>query len=351
MMNFYEIADKLIQSHKLDKEEWNYLLEQNTSEGMEYLRCAAKKLTEEKFGNQIYLRGLIEFTNICKKDCYYCGIRCSNRKVERYRLTKDEILDCCRKGYKLGLRTFVLQGGEDSRFTSEILCDLIKSIRTEFPDCAVTLSVGEWDRESYESFYRAGAQRYLLRQETSDEVHYNKLHPAGQKYSTRIECLKNIKEIGYQTGCGFLVGSPYQTRDCIVKDLLFLQEFKPHMVGIGPFIPAAGTPFAGEPAGSVSLTLLLLSCIRLMLPTVLLPATTALATLGEDGRIQGLLHGANVIMPNLSPGGVRKKYALYDNKLSERTEAAEHIAWLKDLLGENGFAVALSRGDAPGFAE
>lgn len=345
------IADKLIETHTLSGAEWKGLLENRTSEAAELLQNAARKVTDAVFGREVYIRGLIEFTNICKQDCYYCGIRCSNNEVNRYRLTEEEILACCKTGYELGLRTFVLQGGEDAYFTDEKLCELVSHIHKEFPECAITLSVGERSRESYERLLAAGAERFLLRQETSDEEHYKMLHPERQKYSTRIECLNNLKEIGYQTGCGFLVGSPHQTTDCIVKDMLFLQEFKPQMVGIGPFIPAKNTPFENEAAGSVELTLFLLSCIRLMLPTLLLPATTALATLGLDGRMQGLRHGANVIMPNLSPASVRKHYALYDNKAASGTEAAEHLEELRALLEGNGFTMATSRGDAPGFAK
>lgn len=350
-MTVIAIVEKLISTHVLSEEEWTHLLVNRTPEAEADLREAARKCTDKVYGKEVFLRGLIEFTNFCKQDCYYCGIRCSNRTVTRYRLTEEEILTCCRQGYELGLRTFVLQGGEDAYFTEKRICRLVERIHEEFPDCAITLSVGEWKKESYERFFAAGAERYLLRQETSDEAHFGKLHPEKQTLSTRVECLKNLKEIGFQTGCGFLVGSPYQTTECIVKDLLFLQEFRPHMVGIGPFIPAANTPFEGEAAGSVSLTLFLLSCIRLMLPNVLLPATTALASLGQDGRIRGLMHGANVIMPNLSPSSVRKHYALYDNKAASGTEAAEHKKELEALLASKGFTTAISRGDAPGFAK
>ena len=350
-MTPHQIADKLIKTHVLSEDEWKELLENRTPEVAQKLQSAAREVTDAVFGREVFLRGLIEFTNICRQDCYYCGIRCSNKEVNRYRLTEEEILSCCKTGHELGLRTFVLQGGEDAYFTDERLCKLVTRIHKEFPECAITLSVGERSRESYEKLHAAGAERFLLRQETSDEAHFGKLHPDKQMLSTRVECLHNLKEIGYQTGCGFLVGSPFQTMDCIVKDLLFLQGFRPQMVGIGPFIPAQNTPFAKEAAGSVELTLFLLSCIRLMLPKVLLPATTALATLGLDGRMQGLLHGANVIMPNLSPVSVRKNYALYDNKAASGTEAAEHLVQLQELLEVAGFTMATSRGDAPGFAK
>lgn len=350
-MTLYQIADKLIETQHLSGAEWKQLLEGYSPELATELQKAARQVTDEVFGRGVFLRGLIEFTNVCRQDCYYCGIRCSNKEVSRYRLGEDEMIECCRQGYELGLRTFVLQGGEDAYFTDARLTGLVTRIHKAFPECAITLSVGERSRESYERLYAAGAERFLLRQETSDEEHFRRLHPEGQSLSARVNCLQNLKKIGYQTGCGFLVGSPCQTTDCIVKDLLFLQEFQPHMVGIGPFIPAQNTPFAKEAAGSVEFTLFLLSCIRLMLPQVLLPATTALATLGLDGRMQGLLCGANVIMPNLSPGKVRKLYTLYDKKVSEGTEAAEHLEELQQLLERNGFTMAISRGDAPGFAK
>ena len=346
-----KIAEKLVKEHSLSAGEWHLLLEHPTQEIAEFLCKKAGEVTERIFGRQVYVRGLIEFTNICKKDCYYCGIRKSNSCVERYRLTEEEILACCKEGYEAGLRTFVLQGGEDGYFTEERICALVREIHRKYPDCAITLSVGEWEKESYERFFEAGAERYLLRQETSNAEHYAMLHPENQKHSTRVECLKNLKDIGYQTGCGFLVGSPYQTIDCIVEDLLFLERFRPQMVGIGPFLPAKNTPFEGEKAGSSELTLFLLSAIRLMLPEVLLPATTALGTARSDGRLQGLRHGANVIMPNLSPVRVREKYALYDHKAHSGNESAEHLETLRTELAKENFTVAISRGDAPGFAK
>ncbi len=346
-----ELINKLTQEHTLSFTEWKCLLQNPSKAAAEYLRDRAREVTDRVFGRQVYVRGLIEFTNICKKDCYYCGIRKSNSCVERYRLTEEEVLVCCQDGYEAGLRTFVLQGGEDGYFTEERLCALVGEIHKRYPDCAITLSVGEWEKESYERFYAAGAERYLLRQETANEEHYGKLHPENQKFSTRVDCLDNLKDIGYQTGCGFLVGSPYQTIECIIEDLLFLERFRPQMVGIGPFLPAKNTPFEAEKAGSSELTLFLLSAIRLMLPEVLLPATTALGTARSDGRLQGLLHGANVIMPNLSPVRVREKYALYDNKVHSGNEAAEHLEALRLELAKENFTVAISRGDAPGFAK
>lgn len=351
MKEQWAAAEKLVKKEPLSRDEWRAILENPDTELIGFLRKNARTVTDRVFGRQVYVRGLIEFTNICKKDCYYCGIRKSNHEVERYRLTEEEILECCREGYEAGLRTFVLQGGEDGHYTEERICNLVKEIHKTYPECAITLSVGEWEKESYKKFFEAGAERFLLRQETANKEHYGKLHPKGQNFSNRMKCLYDLKEIGYQTGCGFLVGSPYQSLDCIIDDLLFLEAFRPQMVGIGPFLPAKNTPFEDAAAGSSELTLLLLSVIRLMLPEILLPATTALGTARSDGRLQGLLHGANVIMPNLSPKRVREKYALYDNKVHGGTEAAEHLEALRTELSKENFIVAISRGDAPGFAK
>lgn len=297
------------------------------------------------YGNKVFIRGLIEFTNYCKNDCYYCGIRKSQKCTSRYRLTPEQILDCCKSGYGLGFRTFVLQGGEDPHWNDDKLCDLIYRIKAEHPDCAVTLSVGERSRDSYQRLFDAGADRYLLRHETADTVHYGSLHPSSLTLEHRMKCLYNLKDIGYQVGCGFMVGSPGQTLEHIIKDLRFIEEFQPHMIGIGPFLPAAGTPFAKEAAGSAERTLRLLSIIRLMHPHVLLPATTALGTAEADGRERGILAGANVIMPNLSPKDVRKKYMLYDNKIATGDEAAESVASLRTSMENIGYEVVTARGD------
>jgi len=300
---------------------------------------------EEIYGRDVYLRGLIEFTNYCKNDCLYCGIRRSNRSADRYRLTEKQILDCCQTGYQLGFRTFVLQGGEDPFYTDERLCSIVREIKKLYPDCAVTLSVGERSRESYARLREAGADRYLLRHETADAGHFAKIHPGELSLEQRIRCLRDLKELGYQVGCGFMVGSPYQTIDSIVADLEFIKEFQPHMVGIGPFIPHHSTPFAKEPAGSLELTLYLLAIVRLMLPDVLLPATTALGTIHPRGRELGLLAGANVVMPNLSPTEVRSKYLLYDNKICTGDEAAECRRCLERRVESVGYKIVVSRGD------
>ena len=309
------------------------------------LAAKADAVRRREYGDAVYIRGLIEVSNICKNDCLYCGIRRSNKACERYRLTDEEILACCDSGYALGFRTFVMQGGEDAAFTDDRLCALISRIKQRYPDCAVTLSLGERSRESYARLKAAGADRYLLRHETADATHYAALHPATMALDTRLQCLRDLRELGFQVGCGFMVGSPGQTPETLAQDLKFIETFQPDMCGIGPFIPHAATPFADQPAGSVALTCYLLSVIRLICPQVLLPATTALGTLAEDGREQGLRAGANVVMPNLSPTDVRGKYELYNNKLSTGAESAEALEQLKLCVAAAGYTVVTSRGD------
>ena len=311
------------------------------------LYAAARTVREERYGKEVYLRGLIEFTSHCRNDCRYCGLRRSNAHAKRYRLTAGQILACCDEGYRLGFRTFVLQGGEDPAYTDDVLCDLVRRIRAAHPSCAVTLSIGERPRESYEHYFEAGAERYLLRQETSNPWHYGKLHPAELSLANRKRCLRDLKDIGYQVGCGIMVGSPYQTWDHVVEDLLWMREFQPHMVGIGPFIPHRDTPFCDRPAGTLKDTLHLLAVIRLMLPEVLLPATTALGTIDPLGRERGLLAGANVVMPNLSPRDVRGKYLLYDGKICTGDEAAECRHCMERRVARVGYRVVEKRGDHP----
>lgn len=323
------------------------LLEQRTAESAEILRAAAVETARKTFGNRVYLRGLIEFTNYCKNDCYYCGIRCSNQKAERYRLTPEVILACCDAGYDLGFRTFVLQGGEDSWWTDDKLCSLIAAIKENHPDCALTLSIGERSRDSYAALKQAGADRYLLRHETANACHYRRLHPPALKLENRIRCLYDLKDLGYQVGAGMMVGAPGQTLANLVEDLQFLQKLQPHMVGMGPFLRHRDTPFANEPDGSAELTLYLLSMVRLLLPKVLLPATTALGTALEGGRERGILHGANVVMPNLSPADVRSKYLLYHDKLATGAESANGLAQLRRNLKAIGYEAVVARGDAP----
>ena len=340
------LIDKLHQEQMLTAEEFHRLLANRSEETDQYARELANQVRQEVYGNKIYVRGLIEFTNYCKNDCYYCGIRKSNRNADRYRLTEEEILTCCENGYELGFRTFVLQGGEDPYYTDERMESIIRKIKKGWPDCALTLSIGEKSYDSYKRFKEAGADRYLLRHETADEVHYGQLHPENQKLSERMDCLWNLKKLGYQVGAGFMVGSPGQTDDCLAEDLVFLQKLKPQMVGIGPFIPHHDTRFAQEPAGSVELTLYLLSVIRIMLPKVLLPATTALGTMDPRGREKGLERGANVVMPNLSPVKNRKAYELYDNKICTGEEAAECRGCLSRRVESVGYHLVSDRGDA-----
>lgn len=343
-----ELFDKLYQDTQLTETEYKELLELHTDKEIaEYGFELARKRQKETFGNEVYTRGLIEISNYCKNDCIYCGIRRSNQNAERYRLSEEEILSCCESGYALGFRTFVLQGGEDGYYTDVLLEDLLHKIKAAYPDCAITLSLGERSRESYERLYAAGADRYLLRHETANEAHYGKLHPAEMSLKSRKQCLYTLKKIGYQVGCGIMVGSPYQTVDNLVEDLTFMKALNPHMVGIGPFIPQKDTPFGEMEQGSLEMTLFLLAIIRLMLPKVLLPATTALGTIHSRGRELGILAGGNVVMPNLSPVKVRKKYALYDNKICTGEEAAECRGCLGNRMESIGYKLVVSRGDSP----
>ena len=340
-----ELIDKLYKNHNLEKEEFIYLIENFDKDTSEYLFSLAQTTSQEHFQKEVYIRGLIEFTNYCKNDCYYCGIRRSNKNVSRYRLNKEEILSCCQNGYELGFRTFVLQGGEDLAFTDEIMIEIIKAMREGYPDCAITLSIGEKSYDQYQAYYEAGANRFLLRHETANEEHYKKLHPESLSLENRKECLRNLKKIGYQVGTGFMVGSPYQTPECLAEDLAFIKELSPQMVGIGPFIPHKETPFKDFPAGSMDLTLFLIGMLRLMLPNALIPATTALGTIDPKGREKGILSGSNVLMPNLSPIGVRKKYELYDNKICTGEEAAECNVCLRNRVSSIGYNVVEKRGD------
>lgn len=345
MQRNYEIIDRIEQTGNIDRETLELLLTTEDGALKEYLAAKARETAQRIYGNQVYIRGLIEFTNYCRNDCYYCGIRRSNGCAERYRLSKEEILSCCKNGYELGFRTFVLQGGEDGFYTDGRICEIVSEIKNRYPDCAVTLSIGERERESYEAFFKAGADRYLLRHETADEAHYKELHPEEMSFQHRMRCLRELKKIGYQTGCGFMVGSPYQTFDTLYEDLQFIRELQPEMVGIGPFIPQKDTPFGKMQAGTIERTLRLLSIIRLLHPSVLLPATTALGTIHPKGRELGILAGANVVMPNLSPVAVREKYKLYDNKICTGDEAAECRYCMERRMESIGYQVAVDRGD------
>lgn len=345
MKNGRDVARAVRLRRDISREELAFLLETEDGNAREGLRCEAQEEARAAFGGDIYIRGLIEFTNYCRNDCYYCGIRRGNASASRYRLSKEEIMSCCEQGHALGFRTFVLQGGEDPYFTDEAVCDIVSSIRAAYPDCAITLSIGERERGSYEAFYRAGANRYLLRHETADAGHYGMLHPAEMSLSHRMQCLRDLKEIGYQTGCGFMVGSPGQTIDTLYADLRFILDLRPEMVGIGPFIPQKDTPFGGEAPGTLDRTLRLISVLRLLLPNALIPATTALGTIHPKGREMGILAGANVVMPNLSPVSVREKYALYDHKICTGDEAAECRACLDRRVAAIGYRVVTARGD------
>ena len=344
-MEVINIIEKLKKEQTATKEELVFLLENITDEELKVLRRKAQVTAIMNFRKDIYIRGLIEISNYCKNDCLYCGIRRSNKNAVRYRLTKEQILSCCDIGYELGFRTFVMQGGEDPYFTDEVMCDIIHTVKSKYPGCAITLSLGERGKESFKRLYDAGADRYLLRHETADPGHYKKLHPPALNYENRIRSLYELKEIGFQTGAGFMVGSPFQTTENLADDLLFIKALEPQMCGIGPFIPHKDTIFADKPHGSLRMTLILLSIIRLMHPKILLPATTALGTIDPKGRELGILHGANVVMPNLSPREHRADYALYDNKACTGEEAAECIQCLSRRLNSIGYQIVTDRGD------
>ena len=344
-----QLAQKLIGDGRLEREEYETLIRCHTKETDELLSARAREIREQIYGKKVYIRGLIEFSNICDNDCYYCGIRKSNEKVCRYHMSKKEILSCVDMGYELGFRTFVLQGGERKANSDAWICDTVREIKAHHPDCAVTLSVGERSFESYEAFYRAGAERFLLRHETADEAHYRKLHPEDMSLQNRMRCLWDLKRIGYQTGSGFMVGSPWQTPATLAEDLLFLEELQPEMVGIGPFIHHADTPFGTFPDGTLEDTLFFISVLRILLPKALLPATTALGTIQPNGRELGILAGANVVMPNLSPASARGNYMLYQNKLNTGAEGAEGLDTLKKRMAQLGYEITVSRGDAPNF--
>ena len=340
-----ELVGKLYETHDLTDEELISLINSNDSEVSELLRQRADETRQEYYGKKVFLRGLIEISSFCKNNCFYCGIRRDNKNAQRYRLSREEILSCCENGYELGFRTFVMQGGEDAFYDDRFMCDIISEIKNRYPECAVTLSLGERSAQSYKRMKEAGADRYLLRHETADVELYKKLHPNNMSLENRKKCLFKLKKLGYQVGAGFMVGAPFQTVENLVSDLRFLQDLQPQMIGIGPFIPHHDTPFADEKQGSLELTLRLLGIIRLMFPKVLLPATTALGTISPTGREMGLKTGCNVIMPNLSPVKVRKKYDLYDNKICTGEEAAECKGCLQRRVQSAGYEIVSERGD------
>ena len=340
------LIDQLAGNRDLTDSEFMDLLTKMTEEDASYLYERARAAQIDSYGKTVFLRGLIEFTNICRNDCYYCGIRRSNQNADRYRLSEEQILQCCRQGYALGFRTFVLQGGEDPFYSDERMVPIVRAIRQAYPDCAITLSLGERSRDSYQALFDAGADRYLLRHETANEDHYRFLHPAELRLQNRKECLFALREIGYQVGAGMMIGAPGQTTEHLVEDLRFLQELRPHMIGIGPFIPHKDTPFHAEQPGALSDTLHLLAILRLLFPQVLLPATTALGTIHPQGRELGILAGANVIMPNLSPTNVRGKYLLYDGKICTGDEAAECHRCMERRMEKIGYHISVERGDS-----
>lgn len=343
MAEIGQLVGKLAEKRDLSDSELKFLIE--NEEATALLGEAADKVRREVYGDMVFIRGLIEMTNFCRNNCLYCGIRRGNTEAVRYRLSEEEIMECCRDGYALGFRTFVLQGGEDLYFNDERMCGIVSSIRKAYPDVAITLSLGERTRESYQALFDAGANRYLLRHETATEEHYRALHPAELSLANRKRCLLDLKEIGYQVGSGFMVGSPFQTTECLIADLRFLQELDPDMIGIGPFIPHEKTPFADKKQGGLTLTLRMLSILRLMFPHALLPSTTALGTIDPNGRELGLKAGANVVMPNLSPASVRRLYDLYENKISSGEESAQCREMLEKRVINAGYRVVTNIGN------
>lgn len=342
-MNSRKIIDLIAESKNADKDMLLTIINDKNCD--EYLFTVADRIRRQNYGTDVFIRGLIEISNYCKNNCYYCGIRRSNNNTVRYRLTTDDILSCCETGYSLGFRTFVLQGGEDGYFTDSILCEIIGKIKKKYPDCAVTLSMGERTEESYNTLFEAGADRYLLRHETACKSHYEKLHPEEMSFENRMKCLETLKKIGYQTGAGFMVGSPFQTTENLADDLLFLKKLQPEMVGIGPFISQKETPFKDFQNGDLRTTLVMVSLTRLLLPYSLIPSTTALGTISPNGRELGLRAGANVVMPNLSPVRYRKLYSLYDNKICMDEEAAESKNLLTQKIEAAGYKIVTDRGD------
>lgn len=342
--NVRELLDRLPEGYEPSVLEWEFLIAGEYDRNLLYAK--ADEVRRKHYGTDVYIRGLIEISSYCKNDCLYCGIRRSNLKAQRYRLSEEEILSCCEKGYGLGFRTFVLQGGEDSYFTTKRVARIVQNMKERYPDCAVTLSLGERERGDYEVWYEAGADRYLLRHETAGKEHYQKLHPPEMSYEHRIQCLKDLQQIGYQTGCGFMVGSPFQCMEELIADMRLLRELQPHMVGIGPFIPHHDTPFLEYAQGSLTQTLTMVALTRLVLPRTLLPSTTALGTIHPEGREMGLKAGANVVMPNLSPAAVRGQYSLYDNKICTGDEAAEGIESMRRRVAAAGYHVVIDRGDS-----
>ena len=344
-MRNIELIDKLHKEQKLTRDEWTELLSTYTEEDRLYAAKLAREVADTIYGKDIYIRGIVEFSNICSRNCLYCGLRAGNAKLERYRLTEDDIYSCCEDGYRYGFRTFVLQSGEDPYYDTEMICRIVSRLKKDFPDCAITLSIGEKTYEEYKAYKEAGADRYLLRHETANEEHYGKLHPENMSWKNRMRCLDDLKKLGYQTGCGVMIGSPYQTVECLVDDMLYMAELKPEMIGLGPFLPHSDTPFKDEPKGSYEMTLFMISLCRLMLPNALIPATTALGTIKPNGREQGVLAGANVIMPNLSPVKVRDKYMLYDNKICTGDTSSECRGCIEKRMETIGYKVVISRGD------
>ncbi len=343
-MKIIKLIDKLYENNNLDYDEIVFILNNIEEAGKDYLIQKAHETRMKTYGNKVFFRGLIEFTNHCIKGCKYCGINSKNSNISRYRLELDDILLCCEMGYNLGYKTFVLQGGEDNYYTDDKVIETIKTIKSRYPNVAITLSIGEKSYKSYEMYFNAGADRYLLRHETANRELFQRIH-TNTSYDNRIDCLWNLKKIGYQVGAGFMVGIPNQTKEDLAMDMIFLKRLEPEMVGIGPFIPHKDTIYKDEIGGTLEDTITMIALTRLFLPYSLLPATTALGTISPMGREKGLKAGANVIMPNLSPINVREKYSLYNGKISSLNEVAEFKDLIEKSIVSSGFTIDMSRGD------
>jgi biotin synthase len=308
------------------------------------LFAMADDIRKRYFKDEVHIRGIIEFSNYCMKNCFYCGLRRDNKTIERYRISEDEIIDTALKAGELGYKTILLQSGEDGGYTIEGLCAIIKRIRSNL-DCAITLSLGEKSFDEYRSLRDAGADRYLLRFETSDRGLFNKLKP-DSSYENRLDCIKNLKKLGFQVGSGFMVGLPGQTYEILADDILLLRELDLDMIGIGPFLSHHNTPLGNSASGTLDLTLRALAIIRILMPDVHIPATTAMGTVEKGGREKALQCGANVIMPNVTPIKYRKYYEIYPNKICIDDAPSDCRACIEGMLKSLGRAAATNKGDS-----
>ena len=338
--NFFSVLEKAKTSSALTPEDLVTLLSA-TEEQIPQLMAAADAVRLQTVGNQVHLRGIIEFSSYCSQRCCYCGLRADNKKIQRYRLTPEQILDTARAAVETGYRTLVLQSGEDTLFSEKCIAELTAEIKKM--DVAVTLSCGERSYKTYQLWREAGADRYLIKQETADPALYRCLRP-GHTLQQRLQCQHWLKELGYQVGSGCMIGLPGQTVETLARDLQLMKEMHIDMSGMGPFIPHPETPLRQNHTGSVSMTIKMLATARLFMPWLLLPATTSLASLHPQGRELALRAGASVIMPNVSPEAFRTLYQIYPGKLNTRNSMADYRAEITTLIEKEGRTVALDLG-------